>query len=130
MTVLFTELCAQRLLSGVTFPTQFNGGAVQLYAGTMPIAAELPPAGTLLGTLRDQSNAAPQFVIQGSSIILDPSKVWRFVLSAVGTPGYIRITPNNSYTGSVVLTNQHNLPGITSTAQPIELNTFYATLTG
>ncbi len=127
MTVRITELCAQRLAAGTTFAAQFNGGTIQVYEGPLPIAAELAPGGTLLGTVKNQVNADPQYVLDGSTFTLDPSDVWRVVLTATGTPGFLRFTPNVSNPGSVLVTDQHNLPLVTTIAQAVELNSFYVT---
>lgn len=129
MTVMITDACATRLLAGTTFPAQFNGGAVQLYEGSLPVSAELPPGGILLGTLKDELGNPPQFVQDGTSIILDPAHTYRFELVATGTPSFLRFAPNVSNSGSTILTDQHNLPLVTTTAQVIDLNTFYVTLT-
>lgn len=129
MTVRISALCAQRLMAGATFPTQFNGGAIQLYSGTMPVSAELSPAGaTLLGTVKSHTNGAPLYALDGNAALLDTSYIWRINLTATGFPSFVRILPNVSYPGSAIYTDQINLPLLTTSDQQVEISTFYVTL--
>ncbi len=130
MTIRATDQLVSLLLSGQTFPAIFGGGDIELYSGPMPADFQSPITGTLLARVRGSDDSLPQFQLEGSQIVLNQSKNWRFVATAAGTPAFALFRPNAGYPGAMLYSDQLALPAITSVDAQIDLTTFYFTLQG
>jgi len=112
------------LLGGGNVIEAFDRGVIEVYSGTQPDAADLPPTGTLLGRVtRDGNTFAHGDPTYGLSIIhvpsivgvlKDPTEDWILTGVADGTAGWWRFKANSPTDDDSESTSFFRIDGVIS----------------